>query len=138
VLVTVDGLAPKPKDTPPGRDWEHSENAVGQHLLAELYDCDAALLDDLEHLRESLIAAAKGADLTVLNIAMHAFAPHGVTGIVLLSESHMSIHTWPEHAYAAVDVFTCGRSATEAVEVLKTALKAERAQVRRVERGVGI
>ena len=81
---------------------------VGKHCILELYDCDHAKLDDEAFLRDTITTAAKSAGATLLNLITHRFEPQGVTGLALLAESHISIHTWPENGYAAVDVFTCG------------------------------
>lgn len=81
---------------------------VGKHCILELYGCDSAKLDDEVFLRDTITAAAKRAGATLLNLITHRFEPQGVTGLALLAESHISIHTWPESGYAAVDVFTCG------------------------------
>ncbi len=83
-------------------------DAVGKHCILELYDCDCARLDDEAFLRDTITTAAKRAGATLLNLITHRFEPQGVTGLALLAESHISIHTWPESGYAAVDVFTCG------------------------------
>jgi len=81
---------------------------VGKHCILELYNCDSAKLDDEAFLRNAITSAAKRAGATLLNLITHRFEPQGVTGLALLAESHISIHTWPESGYAAVDVFTCG------------------------------
>ena len=81
---------------------------VGKHCILELYDCDSSRLDDEAFLRNAITSAAKRAGATLLNLITHRFEPQGVTGLALLAESHISIHTWPESGYAAVDVFTCG------------------------------
>jgi S-adenosylmethionine decarboxylase len=81
---------------------------VGKHCILELYDCDGAKLDDEAFLRDTITSAAKRAGATLLHLITHRFDPQGVTGLALLAESHISIHTWPESGYAAVDVFTCG------------------------------
>ena len=85
-----------------------STDMVGKHCILELYDCEASRLDDEAFLRTSITIAAKRAGATLLNLITHRFEPQGVTGLALLAESHISIHTWPESGYAAVDVFTCG------------------------------
>lgn len=79
----------------------------GRHLIADLHGCTG--LDDLALVEHALRNAAAAAGATVLDVRLHAFGPgHGVTGVALLAESHISIHSWPEHRYAAVDVFLCG------------------------------
>ena len=83
-------------------------DAVGKHCILELYDCDPSRLDDEAFVRDTITTAAKRAGATLLNLITHRFQPQGVTGLALLAESHISIHTWPESGYAAVDVFTCG------------------------------
>jgi len=83
-------------------------DALGRHLLLELRDCNKAVLDDLKYLENALVSAAIEAGATVIGKSFHQFAPQGVSGVVLIAESHLSLHTWPEHAYAAVDIFTCG------------------------------
>jgi len=81
-----------------------------KHLLLELYRCDCEKLNDESSLRCILSRAAKLANATVLNLISNKFEPQGVTAIALLAESHMSIHTWPESNYSAVDIFTCGQN----------------------------
>lgn len=95
-------------------------DALGRHLLLELRECNVAVLDDLEYLENALVSAAKDAGATVIDKSFHQFAPQGVSGVVLIAESHLSLHTWPEHAYAAVDIFTCGT--TVKIEVAADAL----------------
>ena len=85
-------------------------NVLGNHLLLELKNCDSVLLDDLSFVREALLSAAEQMGARVLGESFHKFHPQGVTGVVPISESHLCIHTWPEHRYAAVDVFTCSRT----------------------------
>ena len=86
----------------------HATDMVGKHCILELYDCDPSRLDDEAFIRTTITSAAKGAGATLLNLITHQFQPQGVTGLALLAESHISIHTWPESGYAAIDVFTCG------------------------------
>ena len=83
---------------------------AGKHCVLELYSADFSLLNDEAFVRASLIEAAHVANATLLDVSTHLFEPQGVTGFVLLAESHISIHTWPELGYAAIDVYTCGIS----------------------------
>ena len=83
-------------------------DAVGKHCILELYHCRADRLDDEAFLRSSITQAVQQAGATLLQLISHRFCPQGVTALALLAESHLSIHTWPESGYAAVDVFTCG------------------------------
>ena len=107
-----------------------------KHLLLELYKCDYEKLNDESFLRCSLNRAAKFAKATVLNLISNKFEPQGVTAIALLAESHISIHTWPESNYSAVDIFTCGRNMLPelASQHLIEALKAEEHLLRIIER----
>ncbi|MCR4430653.1 MAG: adenosylmethionine decarboxylase [Tepidanaerobacteraceae bacterium] len=82
--------------------------SLGRHILAEIYDCDSNVLNDRELIEEILVKAALEAGAEVREVAFHKFSPQGVSGVVVISESHLAIHTWPELGYAAVDVFTCG------------------------------
>lgn len=95
-------------------------DALGRHLLLELRECNKAVLDDLKYLENALVSAAMEAGATVIDKSFHQFAPQGVSGVVLIAESHLSLHTWPEHAYAAVDIFTCGT--TVKIEVAADAM----------------
>jgi S-adenosylmethionine decarboxylase len=94
----------------PNPGWANTSSSqpVGKHCILELYDCDPGKLNDEAFIRTTIASAAREAGATVLHLISHHFQPQGVTGLVLLAESHLSIHTWPESRYAAVDVFTCG------------------------------
>ena len=108
----------------------------GRHLIADLHGC--AHLDDVAYVEAALIAAAQAAGATVLEARMHGFGPgQGVTGMVLLAESHISIHSWPEHGYAAVDIFLCGRrhDLDAALASIAAALGGTVAQRTLIERG---
>lgn len=80
----------------------------GRHVLAELTGCPAALLNDAAALENCLRECAIAGGATVVSSHFHRFAPQGVSGVIVIAESHITIHTWPEHGYAAIDVFTCG------------------------------
>ncbi len=82
--------------------------ALGTHLLVELRDCNPEILKDLNKVKGALVSAAKEAKATIIDVSFHKFNPFGISGMVVIAESHLSIHTWPEYAYAAVDIFTCG------------------------------
>jgi S-adenosylmethionine decarboxylase len=85
-------------------------NALGRHLLLELKNCNLEVLNDLEFLKRCLYDAAQQIGATVVNECFYEFSPHGISGVLVISESHLCIHTWPEYGYAAVDIFTCGDS----------------------------
>ena len=80
---------------------------LATHLLIELFDCDSKILNDSEKVKDIFINAAKEGKATIVNDLFHEFSPHGLTGVLVITESHLSIHTWPEFNYAAVDVFSC-------------------------------
>lgn len=112
--------------------------ALGKHLLLELRDCDREVLDDLSLLEGSLVYAAEEAGATVVGKHFHRFAPQGVSGAVLISESHLSLHTWPEYGYAAVDIFTCGDSVDSelAAEILIRKLGSKDPTIMEIRRGL--
>ena len=97
-----------------------------KHILFDLEGCDADLLDDARHVRNTLFHAAILSNSRILKIEFHQFHPQGVTGFALLAESHLSIHTWPETGVAKCDIFTCGDKCLpeKAVEYMKEAFKA--------------
>lgn len=110
----------------------------GRHLLADLHGCSG--LDDAARIEQALRAAADAAGATLLDVHLHRFGPgQGVTGVALLAESHISIHSWPEHGYAALDVFLCGRrhDIEAALAVMVAALVPASVSRRMVERGYG-
>lgn len=82
--------------------------ALGKHIVCELSGCDAQALTDLELVRSVMVGAAREANAEVMEVAFHRFMPQGVSGVVVIAESHLSIHTWPESGYAAMDFYTCG------------------------------
>ena len=106
------------------------------HLLLELYGCDYDKLNDESFLRCTLNLSAKLAKATVLNLISNKFEPQGVTAIALLAESHISIHTWPESNYSAIDIFTCGENMLPqlASQFLIEALNAEEHSLRIIKR----
>lgn len=110
--------------------------SVGFHCILELYDCSKALLNDADFVRQSLRDAATVANATLLNEVLHQFEPQGITALALLSESHISVHTWPEVGYAALDVFTCGHHTDpeKACQHLMKAFKARRHSLKKLRR----
>jgi S-adenosylmethionine decarboxylase len=82
--------------------------ALGTHIIVELSECNARILADVDLVTNILVTAAKEAGAEVLQTAFHRFMPQGVSGVVVIAESHLSIHTWPEYGYAAMDIYTCG------------------------------
>ena len=111
---------------------------AGAHLIVDLYQADR--LDDVDHIEETLRHCVAAAGATLLHIHLHHFEPNGgVSGVAVLAESHISIHSWPEAHYAAIDIFMCGRANPDAcVPVLRKAFNAERVAVSELLRGQGM
>lgn len=113
-------------------------NALGRQILVEYYHCDSEVLNDRDSIAAAMVKAADLAGATVVEEVFHIFNPHGISGVVVIAESHLSIHTWPEYGYAAVDLFTCGDEIKPeiAFEHLKNALGAASVSVMELKRGV--
>ncbi len=84
--------------------------ALGRQILVEFYDCDQDVLNDAGLIRDIMIEGTRRSGATIVTDAFHTFSPHGVSGVIVIAESHVTIHTWPEYGYAAVDIFTCGET----------------------------
>jgi len=113
-------------------------NALGRHLLLELKICNEEVLDDLDFLKDCLNEAAIQSGATVVGESFYHFSPHGVSGVVNIAESHISIHTWPEYKYAAVDVFTCGDDVDpeKAARLITERLEAKNHSLIELRRGI--
>lgn len=113
-------------------------NALGRHLLLELFDCELDAINNLEVVKGTLVEAAKRAQATIVDVVFHEFNPFGISGVIVIAESHLSIHTWPEYRYAAVDVFSCGDVLQPeiAVNYLVEQLGAGRTSVVEMQRGM--
>lgn len=111
--------------------------ALGRHLVVEMWGCKANL-NEPERIREALAEAVERARATNLGVHVHSFNPHGVSGVAVIAESHISIHTWPELGYVALDVFTCGDRAIPeaALEVLKDLFRPQHMDVLEIKRGL--
>lgn len=111
--------------------------ALGNHLIAEFYGCDTVLLNDEKWIEEVFIKSAQDAGATIVNWNFHKFSPHGVSGVIVISESHFTVHTWPEYGYAAIDIFTCGDliDNEKAMKALKAGLRAKSISVSEIKRG---
>lgn len=112
---------------------------LGRHLIVEVFDADPALLNNADALEQLLLEAAHAAQATVVESVFHRFSPHGVSGVVVIAESHLTIHTWPEFGYAALDIFTCGpkMDLDAAVEVIRKGLGGRTLQLE-ISRGQGV
>jgi S-adenosylmethionine decarboxylase len=113
-------------------------NALGKHLLVELMGCDPEILNNKGVIRHCMIMAAEAAGATPVRDIFYCFNPVGVTGVVIIAESHLTIHTWPEYGYAAVDVFTCGTKILpeDAANLLTEKLQAQHVSIVEVKRGI--
>lgn len=113
-------------------------HALGRHMLLELFDCDPDAINSLDIVKTAMVEAAKRAQATIVDVVFHEFNPFGISGVVVIAESHLAIHTWPEYRYAAVDVFSCGETLQPqvAVEHLVEQLGAARTSVVELQRGV--
>ncbi|MDZ4723253.1 MAG: adenosylmethionine decarboxylase [candidate division Zixibacteria bacterium] len=111
---------------------------LGRHLIVEFVDCDREILDDSPALEEFMNEAVRRSGATIVRSVFHRYNPHGVSGVVVIAESHLSIHSWPEYGYAAVDFFTCGESVDpyKAFEYMRSALKAGNVTVTDLKRGI--
>ncbi|MBK7292891.1 MAG: adenosylmethionine decarboxylase [Geothrix sp.] len=110
--------------------------ALGRHLLVEFTGCDSAALADLAGVTTAMLEAARASGATIVTHSFHHFSPHGVSGAVIIAESHLAIHTWPEHRFAAVDYFSCGAvNAGAAMQVLEAAFGATATEALSLTRG---
>jgi S-adenosylmethionine decarboxylase len=113
-------------------------NALGRHLLLELFDCDLDAINNLQGVKQTLVEAARRAQATIVDVVFHEFNPFGISGVVVIAESHLSIHTWPEYRYAAVDIFSCGDvlQPEVAANYLVEQFGAERTSIVEMQRGM--
>jgi len=110
--------------------------ALGNHILVEFMNCEPHIMNDVAAIERDMVAAAQNAGATVINSTFHHFSPYGVSGVVVIQESHLAIHTWPEYGYAAVDLFTCGEmNAWTSFDFLKEAFGAKSYSAIEMKRG---
>lgn len=114
------------------------EPSLGSHLLIEMFDCDHEALEKEKTVGTAMLDAAKASEATIVTDSFHEFKPFGVSGAVIIQESHYTVHTWPEHGYAAVDLFYCGGTihVDRAIEVLRDRFKPGRIKFLVVRRGI--
>ena len=120
---------------------EHSglnETHLGRHVLAEFFECDPNTLNSIDKVEKYMMEAALECGATIVQKCFHMFSPYGVSGVVIISESHLAIHTWPELGYAAVDLFTCGSKCDPKVayEFLKNKFSSKNASFTELKRGI--
>ena len=113
-------------------------HALGRHVHLELFDCDEGVLNDLVKVKDGMVEAARRAQATIVATTFHRFSPVGISGVVVISESHLTIHTWPEYRYAAVDIFSCGDviKPDVATSYLVQLFAAQRVSIIELQRGV--
>ena len=117
-----------------------TSSPLGNQLIVDFYDCRCENFDDLEWMENVMIEAANRARATIVDVVFHKFNPQGISGVVVIAESHFAIHTWPEHRYAAIDIFTCGDAldSEAAIAYLATQLRCLKRSVTEIARGSSI
>lgn len=110
---------------------------LGHQTTVDFYGCKSEKISSCKFIEDTLLKAAKLLNLTVVNTTIHSFSPIGVSGVIVIKESHIAIHTWPEHNYIAIDFFTCNKSfnLNFGLEWLKQEFKAENLSVKEIKRG---
>ncbi len=110
---------------------------LGIHYLAEFFDCDRTKIDDAAFLEQAMIDATKLSGATIIQPLFHQFSPHGVSGVIVIAESHFAIHTWPEHGYTAVDLFSCSNfDYKAALNHIRITIRAKHHTITQVRRGI--
>jgi S-adenosylmethionine decarboxylase len=111
---------------------------LGNHLIVEMYDCDSEIINDPRSVERALVKAVEISGARMVQSVIHEFNPHGVSGVVVIEESHFSVHTWPEYGYCALDIFTCGNEIDyySALYYLKETFKAKNFSVSELKRGI--
>lgn len=111
---------------------------LGKHIIIELSGCEINSINDISNVEQIMLEAAKQANATIIKSVFHKFSPFGVSGVVVISESHLSIHTWPELGYCAVDIYTCGTNTKpfKACYFLAKKFKAQKIKATFILRGI--
>jgi len=114
---------------------KRKQKYAGIHLIVEFWN--GKIIEDPKKIKQILIEAAKRAKNTPLEVTIHKFSPQGITGVVLLAESHIALHSWPEINYLAIDIFTCGEKSMshKALAYLKKVFKPKRVKIQKIKRG---
>ncbi|MFC1485288.1 adenosylmethionine decarboxylase [bacterium] len=112
--------------------------SLGTHVIAEFYECDKKIIEDVKLVEQLMVNAAKVTNATIVDVIFHSFNPYGVSGMIVIAESHLAIHTWPEYNFASVDIYTCGNEVKpwKAYEYLETAFKSKNISVMEMKRGI--
>ncbi|MGE5344228.1 MAG: adenosylmethionine decarboxylase [Candidatus Omnitrophota bacterium] len=112
--------------------------SLGNHLIIELYDCHQELIDNAQGVEQALLKAVRISGAKMVQSVIHQFNPHGISGVIVIEESHFSVHTWPEYGYCALDIFTCGDEIDyySALQCLKDEFQAKNLSVTEMKRGL--
>lgn len=112
--------------------------ALGRQILVEFYDCDSDKINDVSFVESAFLEATRQSKATIISHNFHKFSPHGISGVVVIAESHVTIHSWPEYNYAAVDIFTCGDTIDPWIiqEYLKEAFESKNISSMEMKRGL--
>lgn len=112
--------------------------SLGRHVMAELYNCDAKILQDVRSIENVMRAAAESTKAHIIDVVFHKFNPHGVSGVIVIAESHLAIHTWPEYGFASVDIYTCGNEVKpwKAFKFISRRLRAKTSNALEMRRGI--
>lgn len=111
--------------------------SLGNHFLTELFSCTIEIINNVEFVEEYMKIAATLSGATIVQSVFHTFSPYGVSGVVIVEESHLAVHTWPEHGYAAIDFFSCGDlDCKAAISNLSNRFGAEKIETKKIERGI--
>lgn len=112
--------------------------SLGNHLIIELYNCNQEQINDARGVEDALIKAVELSGAKIVQSVIHQFNPHGISGVIVIEESHFSVHTWPEYGYCALDIFTCGEEIDyhSALQYLKEQFKAQNLSVTEMKRGM--
>ena len=110
---------------------------LGKHVLADIYDIDSDAIDDIEKIKKLLMEACEETNLNIVEFKFHKFEPYGLSGICILKESHLAIHTWPEYNFASVDAFTCGTKMDPELvcQVVARKLNSKNVDIKKFDRG---
>lgn len=110
---------------------------LGIHLIADFFQCDGSIINSVESVKKIMIESVKISGAEIVEPFFHKFTPHGVSGIIVVAESHFAIHTWPEHYAAAVDIFSCGEfDYMAALYLIRDELKSESSSLTKISRGI--
>ena len=112
--------------------------SLGRHVIAEFYECNVDAIKDVKSVQEAMVGAAKATNATIVDVIFHSFSPYGISGVIVIAESHLAIHTWPEYGFASVDIYTCGEEVQpwKAYDFLEEAFGAKNVSVMEMKRGI--